>query len=622
MAENKTPTPPPAKEPGRGALQAISKNIGRGLSNALDSVPIVGQLKNTELKDLPKQLAMQHKELGGFARSFGSFYSSVKQDMAGNQKSRDMLADDMEDMRDGQSKGFEKISAATAEHTSAVVDSIESLETTVDELDSGLLGDLLSSIEDTTKDSLDALMALVAVWDKDAFQALDNSRIEKLYQEQLAIQKEELDLQREGSSNNFAQLESEKEAAGKKSFEKLAPTDNKKSSSIIGDIISSVIFGLIGLKETILGKIKGIGVHIKKPFVEISERIGKIFAPVKSTFSKLAAKLEPLTKHLKPFLKVLSPFTKILRVAGSVFSKFLLPLFAIVDFFKGFNNAAEILGKDLADLSFMDKVAAGLGSAVGGLFGIVDAIAGLFGIDLDLSNELTPKFAKIFSDLFGGNFLESLAGFGQMIIDGFVSLGDIIYQKFSDSISDMIDDVASFFGGIFDFIKGLPQTIFNLLPESIQGLGFVQGLLGASPDQEMAAPEIGDRTSEIPGATMGVSELSNLRDLNAKRVNALFEKQKTTGLSPEEQDELEQRKREILSLRQEIAAPQTGNTLAALTTENAELSSQPVQIIAPNTTNVSNNVSGGKTVIATVPEKRNSESTLHSLSRRNLAGAS
>jgi hypothetical protein len=102
---------------------------------------------------------------------------------------------------------------------------------------------------------------------------------------------------------------------------------------------------------------------------------------------------------LKPLLALgaglisLAKFIPGVALIGSVIA-------AGMSFFNGFKNAGEILDKHADDLTVTDKIAAGLGSIVGMLGGIVDWFAGLLGFDLNLKEQLTKYVSQSLAGIF------------------------------------------------------------------------------------------------------------------------------------------------------------------------------------------------------------------------------
>lgn len=135
-------------------------------------------------------------------------------------------------------------------------------------------------------------------------------------------------------------------------------TDSTSGSAAGGGALGAIL-GVAGMK--VLGMIKGIP---------------KFFAMI----------LNPL-KAIKGIGGLLNTAKKLFKVGP------LALIFGLIDFFKGFSDAENILGR--GNLSFVEKVQAGLSAVIRGFGEIVDWVMGLFGINTTVGKTLQEWFIKL-----------------------------------------------------------------------------------------------------------------------------------------------------------------------------------------------------------------------------------
>ena len=96
-----------------------------------------------------------------------------------------------------------------------------------------------------------------------------------------------------------------------------------------------------------------------------------------------------------------------------------------ISFFTGFTDAANILNKPENQIDFGDKVAAGIGSIVGALGGLIDWLGSMLGFDTNLKELLTTKVAEFFAKSFDN--IETYIKSAFEMVDGwFGNIGNII----------------------------------------------------------------------------------------------------------------------------------------------------------------------------------------------------
>ncbi|ACV50027.1 hypothetical protein [Delftia phage PhiW-14] len=160
-------------------------------------------------------------------------------------------------------------------------------------------------------------------------------------------------------------------------FEALKPSNIMGAASKAG----AAVKGLFTSATTnVLGKAKDIAGGVKEGL---------------STAGKAISKLGESGKGILKAGKTLLQSAKTVPVVGQILAAGL----AVYDFFDGYSKAADILGKDAAELTTWDKVSAGIGKAIGSVTGIIDSIGSLFGFDWKIEETVTGFVAKNLADL-------------------------------------------------------------------------------------------------------------------------------------------------------------------------------------------------------------------------------
>lgn len=180
----------------------------------------------------------------------------------------------------------------------------------------------------------------------------------------------------------------------------------------------------LAILKSIIAPIGDVFKVIFRSVAEVGQFIGKFG----STFGEM---LGPVARLGKGFLKL----AKGIPLIGEL----IMVVTAIWDFFDGFINAGEVLGKKSGEVvTLWDRVSAGIGSLVGGLVGIVDSILGLFGIETDIGGFVKDKIAKGLAAIPDGisslidSFMETANGvvsaFCNSFLDGMKALGVMVLK--------------------------------------------------------------------------------------------------------------------------------------------------------------------------------------------------
>lgn len=174
---------------------------------------------------------------------------------------------------------------------------------------------------------------------------------------------------------------------------------------------------------------------------------------------------------------------KLLKVAGKA-SGVITLIMAAFDFFDGFTNAAQVLGKE--NPTFVDKVMSGFISVWKGIAGIADTITGLFGFKTDLAGMVEKGLASLYNNYMSG-FYNAVADFVTNGVKQIISFGVSSYSaigKFYDEkkkqVTDLFQAVSDFDVGEFlvtakDGFKKKVEDMFTFVKDSIEDL-LVSGL--------------------------------------------------------------------------------------------------------------------------------------------------
>lgn len=162
------------------------------------------------------------------------------------------------------------------------------------------------------------------------------------------------------------------------------------------------------------------------------------------------------------------------KLAGGLLKKlgpWVMAISAVFDFVEGFNNAAEIVGKDAKDLDMFDKVMAGLANVISGLtFGLIDAKA----------------IYKYFSENMQGAFESVVGWLIETLSLGFISSGDakeIAGGMYTDIIGGLrtgINEFTANFGKNVEEMWELFKDVVGQIPKKINE--YVQFYFGTIKD--------------------------------------------------------------------------------------------------------------------------------------------
>ena len=182
-------------------------------------------------------------------------------------------------------------------------------------------------------------------------------------------QKQLMNAQRE----RLQDLESKREAS------RISPT----SGADIGPTPQTDAAGgisVFGKIFEVFGKMKGLGTTI------LTSAMSFI-----ATGGRFATRLGGLIGKVGNFGKLLGRVGGPIAIVTGV-------IMSVLDFFKGFNDAEEILGIETA--MFTDKLAAGIGAVFGGIAGLFDMVLGWFGMDTDFAGKTQELVAGFFKNTF------------------------------------------------------------------------------------------------------------------------------------------------------------------------------------------------------------------------------
>lgn len=217
----------------------------------------------------------------------------------------------------------------------------------------------------------------------------------------------------------------------------------------------------------------------------------------KGIFSGILDSINNFILYFTVFGKKLAKFGKVIRIGA----KFLGPVIAALDFafgaFKGWTNAAEKLGKDVADLTITDKISSAIGGGLGQIASIADSILGLFGFSTDIQgwvdekatelslalfdrlNKIKDFFFNIFDISFpeGFSLTEMVKAPYRLLKGWFAALFDLELPEIEDLLS--LDKIKSFATNILDKIMNLVLDQLAKIP----GLGKITEKFRSNKDE-------------------------------------------------------------------------------------------------------------------------------------------
>ena len=260
----------------------------------------------------------------------------------------------------------------------------------------------------------------------------------------------------------------------------VTPDEKPSEPSPTADIIRDAEKGFIaGLMDNILGTaiggaltaalpawaaaIKGGLLKVLNPMTYVRlltsgfEKIGAVFKPILS----LVGDIGSLAKAGAGLLRA----GRVIPIIGQVIAIGM----AIFDFFSGFLNASEYLGKTAEATTLWDRVSVGIGSLIGGIGGIFDSILGLFGIETDIKGFLKEKVV---------DFMLEIPNKAAAFIDGVIGTIKDIFTGDFDSLKERLAsfDPIDVVGQMFPFLKPI--------------IGGIKDFLGIDEDKtEAAKPE-------------------------------------------------------------------------------------------------------------------------------------
>lgn len=179
---------------------------------------------------------------------------------------------------------------------------------------------------------------------------------------------------------------------------------------------------------------------------------------------KVGATLEAVGEGGKfaSILKLGKVFGRILAKVGIVTTV----IFALMDFIDGFSDAANILGR--ADVDIRDRIAAGIGSMIGGIVGIVDDIAEFFGIDTTIGGKKLGEWAKVlFAKMWSALLhpLDTVDAAVTWLKDKWDNISiKSMYEGVFDKAMELFNSLTTM---ISDYLKGVAKNVTSFLPDAL-----------------------------------------------------------------------------------------------------------------------------------------------------------
>lgn len=231
------------------------------------------------------------------------------------------------------------------------------------------------------------------------------------------------------------------------------------------DIQFNLMLEQNSLLKTLVNKITGIKTDDKdnKKGGLLTNLLGAAFLPKKGIFKMLSKGFKNLFS-IKMFKQLLSPktFIKLGKNLGKGLARLnpigliITGLFAGFDFFKGFGDAEEIVGR----LGLAAKFQAGFASILSGLtLGFIDPkkISKWIDTSIEFLKNSFNEIGDMFTTLFQTDLVQSIITTGQEILGR-------IKARFNEYL---IDPITNFFNSTVNFFTSLPQTISDKINEKI-----------------------------------------------------------------------------------------------------------------------------------------------------------
>ena len=415
-------------ESSTGEVSRLTEEVKKKL---LDNLPAVKELKNSFINGfspLAPFITNVTKDISGWRKnkkeakaelSVASAISAISGDKKSDGDSESVV-DAVNEVADKEAKDQSKRDKLLKKTAAKQTTLLKHIPDSIDEMSSDTV-DTLSIVADNTEltaimvsDLVDAFRDDIAMRQQDSLQALkDDSAKAK------------------APTLSAAPAQSAKEPGG--------------IMSLLGDLLTG---------GALMGGIEGIltALGLKK--------VISFFKGVK----KVGATLEAVGEGGK-FASIL----KLGKVFGRILAKFGIVttvIFAVIDFIDGFSDAANILGK--TDVDIRDRIAAGIGSMIGGIVGIVDDIAEFFGIDTTIGGKKLGEwakvlFAKMWSDLL--HPLETVDAAVAWLKDKWANISiKSMYEGVFDKAMELFNSLTTM---ISDYLKGVAKNVTSFLPDAL-----------------------------------------------------------------------------------------------------------------------------------------------------------
>jgi len=238
--------------------------------------------------------------------------------------------------------------------------------------------------------------------------------------------------------------------------------------------------GIMGM----LGGAMGVFRLIAAGFMGFATTLGALFS--------LGAGGGLLAKMLSPIKSLVGFVFSIGKMALSIGSKLLLPaavLLAIFDFFNGFFNADEILGKHDSELSLGDRILVGIANVIARFVKIIDGVLEFFNIDLFDTTDLTKRIYEFFTAIpeMVTSMFDSLMVVVKGAFDLFVkSLNYVMslpmkafnwyFKTVTDAVMFVVDSVRSIIDKVIGTFTSVYEGIQSKLAEWGKSLSQIPGI--------------------------------------------------------------------------------------------------------------------------------------------------
>lgn len=261
-------------------------------------------------------------------------------------------------------------------------------------------------------------------------------------------------------------------------------------SAITDDLIEVTAAGITGLSAMIQGKMNGLFKSLAKPFVWVSEFIGKTFS---QKFEGLTARIKKIGDTVGDGLKTVRTFFTTL---GSKFS-------AIGSFFSKVANVIGTTVSTIMDLPILRSVKLILTKLAWPLtlfMGAWEAVKSFMNTEGSFMEKFTAGVGGFFAEIIGAP-LDLLKSIVAWVLNkfGFEGAAEALSSfSFGQLIRDVVGGIFDAVSGTIDFVKGLFSDIVGSVTGAVMGaFGVIKDLFTWGEEDKTALGVFGKLTDII-----------------------------------------------------------------------------------------------------------------------------